>query len=81
MTDKLNCIVQSCFETFVGKYLNLSELKNFYAFRFFALLILGEPKKTERANFCVFEIVLFVNKALRISQFYLSIILIEAHIT
>ena len=34
VTDKLNCNVQSCFETFVDKYLKYRELKHFHAFRF-----------------------------------------------
>ena len=36
MTDKLNCNVHSCCETFVDNYLKLRVLKIFYALRFFS---------------------------------------------
>ena len=41
MTYKRNCNVQSCFETFVDKYLKLSELKHVLAFLFY-----GSPSKS-----------------------------------
>ena len=41
----------------------------------------ANQKKTEQTTFCSFKIVLFVNKALEIVHFFLSIISIEDQIT
>ena len=61
LADKLNSNVQSCFETFVDKYLKLWELKTFHAFRFLWFILVHE--KTERMkNYELSRFQLFVNK-------------------